>query len=94
MIWAVEYANILKVGGGEMIKRISCRVVRSAALRKCDYGYRNARTSDEHLGTGGVTSSDFQIRGNSRRVTYRDQRGVEAALTDSTGAGQVLDIYV
>ena len=72
-----------------MVKRISCRVVRSVTLDKAGDSLHSATYLDNNPHE---TNTGFEYKNNS--VSYTSRSNIAAVSTDNRLAGQFVDCYV
>lgn len=82
-------------GCDEMIKRISCRVVRSVPLGRSSDALRHARQpNDEHHKIGDVVAVNIRARHNGTPVAYTGRLDIAGVSVGDSPIGQILDCYV
>ena len=82
----------MKLGGGEMKKRVRCRVVKSVPLSRVERTLRDASISDiKDCEFGGSFSVDMR---SSAAGGYRGRRGVAGLSASGIQACHMLDCYV
>ena len=78
-----------------MIKRISCRVVRSVPLGKSSDALRHVRQpGNEHHKISDAAAVNIHSRHNSTSVAYTRLLDITSVSIDNGLTGQILDCYV
>jgi hypothetical protein len=78
-----------------MIKRISCRVVRSVPLGESSEALRDARQSvNEYHRIGDAAAVNICARHNGTVVTYTGRLDIAGVSIGDGPIGQILDCYV
>ncbi len=78
-----------------MIKRISCRVVRSVPLGESSDALRGARQpANEHHKISNATAVNIHAGHNSTPVTYTGRLDIAGVSVGDSPIGQILDCYV
>ena len=96
MIYPLESANIVvRWGFDEVVKRISCRVVRSVPFSRSVGLSQRARGRDaERSGSGYADVASVGFESPSNSVTYTFGPGGARVSVDEGPAGRILDFYV
>lgn len=82
-------------GCDEMIKRISCRVVRSIPLGKSSDALRHAgQPNNEYHRIGDAAAVNIRARQSSTPVTYTGRSDIAEVSIGDNPIGQILDCYV
>ena len=106
MIYMLESAKIVNVGG-RMIKRISCKVIRTIPLSMCNRELRhesksnhkphnisNASRTPNTKNNVWESAANAQARHTNNSVTYTDRLNITRMSINDGLTAQVLDIYV
>ena len=95
MIWLFEFANIALPGCDEMIKRISCRVIRSVPLGRSSDALRDARQpSNKHHRISNAAAVNIHSGHNGTAITYTGRLDIAGVSVVDSPIGQILDCYV
>ena len=83
-----------KWGCGEVVKRISCRVVRSVPFKRSGGASRRAGHLDAEVSWGGsVDAVNISFKSPDNSVVYRSRRGAVEIPLGEDCAGRILDFY-
>ena len=82
-------------GCDEMIKRISCRVVRSVPLGKSSDALRHAgQPNSEHHKISNAAAVNIHAGHNGTAITYTGRLDIAGVSIVDSPTGQILDCYV
>jgi len=77
-----------------VVKRISCRVVKSVPLSKSgDALWHARRSNNKHRKISNIAGTDVGLRHTSDSFTYTGRRNTERVSIDDK-LGQILDCYI
>ena len=78
-----------------MVKRISCRVIRTVPLGKSGDALRYVwGSSNKRHKVGDIVAVNITVRHADGSVTYASRFGIARVLIDNGPMGQILDCYV